>query len=646
MQEELETIIREIQKDTSWRLRTRVVGKVEDNPNLLTAYIDGEWVPHIKLDPTYKEKIEKVGDAVQFQGNPFTSSVRAVLQHEYLHWWQCPKGRYLYENIFSGCATALQESNWGVLHESNTQVHKLISALQFSTNHFQDIVVNTFGASMSNFSADFREGISLPYILWNTEQTHPQTKALTISTDVQWRLWQQNPQYYQANAQGYHSDISDLQKVIENMLYDLTGNINLTKKAMDHTLSFTERKQIARTINSPANDNWHDRSYAFTKLLEPYLREDIDKLEEDQMPSQISVAIFGEPAEGDGDGEPGDESESNPKKAIHFSPAKEKPEKETDGSGEGDDEKEEKDTKEKRLSDTLRSGELSELLLIGVEKGRTIRYFDRFEYYDALYKQRANEIIIDYLDAASESDKFQIVPLQKEIMTPDNLDLRCVDWGSTRSMDSQITLFRGDDYLEIEDPLDSSPEGLYDLAFINDTSSSMRGDLEDGTGPFDKLLRANWAIFNWLERTGKGFHINYSVLNFSKYTRYKSWASYSELDSVKKEILHFQGGGTNLDSNKLTKMRETSRRPFASIMTTDGAINQWEKVGDSLIETTQLGNPTSVLYLPERKGFGSSTAKKFLNRIDPYVQTHVIENENDLIGIQLGHARNLWGNIS
>jgi len=199
--------------------------------------------------------------------------------------------------------------------------------------------------------------------------------------------------------------------------------------------------------------------------------------------------------------------------------------------------------------------------------------------------------------------------------------------------------------LDIDDPAIPSNKSIPDIALIIDSSGSMESDIIRGDeGPYDLLLRAQYSLFNWLEKTGKGYQMNFAIVNFSGDTFFSGWKPYEEFDEVKKELFKFQNGGTVLDPEKVKKLYTERKDNFLAILTTDGGLANPEEAAEELERLVQYGNDLAVIYI-KHFAFNYDEDKKFMDRMSKCAQVHTITDPRDLIEIEIDYAKKYWGKI-
>ncbi|MBI2452555.1 VWA domain-containing protein [Candidatus Pacearchaeota archaeon] len=236
--------------------------------------------------------------------------------------------------------------------------------------------------------------------------------------------------------------------------------------------------------------------------------------------------------------------------------------------------------------------------------------FTDFEQLDALYRKLAREIPVK-VESITRENSLKITPL----------NYRAYD--EERDVPTQIKptkLMIGENGLTFgvpDQPLAVSARSKIQRRsfpdfkmMLIDNSGSMR-EASDGSKNIGRTSLIPWGdrskyhyallgfygVENFLQRQGIAQYIKHGVALFSSQTRYKE-GNFSDLDSVRKHVLHPDWGGTSLDANVLKKSLEGKQSFMLSI--SDGEIQNWDEERDSvknLLENNyfahlQIGNKT------------------------------------------------------
>jgi len=175
----------------------------------------------------------------------------------------------------------------------------------------------------------------------------------------------------------------------------------------------------------------------------------------------------------------------------------------------------------------------------------------------------------------------------------------------------------------------------HDLALVLDSSKSM-GKTDDFASPYSLLLRAVYALFHYLNRTGHEMYMRFAMINFSSKTFYSNWQDASQLARLRKEfILPCQSGGTRLEPCTVEALAREARRPFLAIMVTDGDLDGADKVAEAVRKLLRKGNPFILLNTG-----GESTFSRRCREIG--AEVHILHSAADLREIILGRGRRQW----
>ncbi len=148
-----------------------------------------------------------------------------------------------------------------------------------------------------------------------------------------------------------------------------------------------------------------------------------------------------------------------------------------------------------------------------------------------------------------------------------------------------------------------SPGKYKAFAVLLDSSGSMNGINTPGNkGLFATVSEGAQEAFNFC--TGEG-----AVINFSMETLFSGWERFVFDGQRNKCVVKylndylqiFQGGATELNTEVLKKLVDLARRPFYSLMITDGEFSNYDAkngvVMKALKQLNENGNELEVIYL-------------------------------------------------
>jgi hypothetical protein len=190
-------------------------------------------------------------------------------------------------------------------------------------------------------------------------------------------------------------------------------------------------------------------------------------------------------------------------------------------------------------------------------------------------------------------------------------------WSRTRLVpasadEEDLWLYRKD--IERTRPFGGALSGFTppDLAFIVDSSASMKWEPGAGRGEYDLLLRTIYSVWLWLERRGVASYLRYAAINFSNETVFSGWHPWHHLRPVKEILFGYQGGSTCLDPQGLYQLSSQAVRQCAAILITDGRVNNWRQVVEAahshrrqghFLTFIQVGAASPLFDALEKDGF-------------------------------------------
>ncbi|MBT7902652.1 hypothetical protein HN587_02240 [Candidatus Woesearchaeota archaeon] len=304
------------------------------------------------------------------------------------------------------------------------------------------------------------------------------------------------------------------------------------------------------------------------------------------------------------------------------------------------------------LVQMLNQNEIQTMAGIGIEKGHPINYATQLTFMKEVYGQRAEKIVMEFLREEREGTVTPIAYLTTEPVTPDNFQVKRIAWHRTSihsTPQGRKIQLRQKTFPEvIKEPLIIEAGGFPDLAFINDSSGTMKANLLAGTGPYDLLLRGCASVIKYAEINDLAYEMNFAVLNFSGRTYFSGWQPYQNMNVIWQELLRFQNGGTTLNPAKIRQLYEESTHPFVAILTTDGLLSNQDAAAEECKNLVMAGNKLVVIAVKNSAyaRMNSATTDRFLEELDDYAEIHVIGNIADLVGIHMGQGKRYWGKDS
>ncbi|MBI5064933.1 VWA domain-containing protein [Candidatus Woesearchaeota archaeon] len=144
-----------------------------------------------------------------------------------------------------------------------------------------------------------------------------------------------------------------------------------------------------------------------------------------------------------------------------------------------------------------------------------------------------------------------------------------------------------------------SPGKYRGFAVLLDSSGSM-----EDFGAFKEASQGAQEAFNFC--TGDG-----AVINFSLETLFSGWTylldAYGKngyrtrnvcaMSFLSDYLRTFQRGGTQLSNKELMQLINQAKEPFYALMVTDGQIENFNKIQDTLKSLKEKGNELEIIYL-------------------------------------------------
>lgn len=651
-----------------WKIYSEKKLTLEDNPIFpITAKISHNWDKmqisvHKNLDEIIKTctQFYLIEDIFE---DPLKDIMQMLIAHEEGHWKICPFDSEYFEDILAGSYEGLKESGFSSSSPDDLfEKSGLLNAMKHTMGTFEDIIVNSVLSIRDKENESINRGHFLFDLTYICSPFFQATEFNTIYADVNARLSFYRPELYAPLTIGFVQGWPKLEKDIIRTINAFCPNIGLAYKVSDGTINSEEKISLARYMSNPKENRWYKMSKDYARVIGPYLKEEQDDIKDMVQQSPFMILLFGDTKEEecmdyfdnsmDIDAEPSQSKEHEGEDEGKDSKEEDKDKSDSKKSEElkinTDKEIEEQEINSQEESDLdngINKDFLEHLVSIGIEKGREVNYANKLSYLDKLYEKRADNIIVNIIEDKRDDLSTRIADMTSKIMTADNIDIKRVQWHKSRFIRSdtekKLLLYRGELPLEAQDPSSPGKNSVPDIALIADSSRSMIADLKKGDKkPYDLLLRGKWALFNWLKRTGKGYHMNFASINFSNQTCFSGWHPYEELDQVKKHLLRFQNGGTYLNSKIIKELYENRRDPFLAILTTDGELEKPKNTINELKNLVDKGNYLALISIQTQ-----TRQDCLVKELRDYADIHVINDPIDMIGIDISYAKRFWGDI-
>ncbi len=265
-----------------------------------------------------------------------------------------------------------------------------------------------------------------------------------------------------------------------------------------------------------------------------------------------------------------------------------------------------------------------------------------FEELDALYRNRAAPLVINIRDDNREDPEAPLRYIERVNADPNELRPGRIDWGRTRFLgNGDFQMFERELPLNLDIPVETTPGGMPDLLWIVDSSESMGWNPEQGIGCYDSVARIVYSAHLSLEKSGKGFYINYGLINFSSTARFTGWVPYQELDKVHQELFKYQNGGTWLHPNSIKQAVQEAKDVFVALMVSDGDFNiltNENEIAKQIKELESGGNYFALFQIGPMSGF----ANKLRAQGSPVFE---VNGPKDMYELVVEIEKSTWGGM-
>ncbi len=642
-----------------------------DSPDVFSSLIDRRWnieiVAHSNLEQILQGIVEKEGLQRMFP-DPVKTLAYTAIVHEGGHWEHCPYDISQCEEILHGVHQELKQSLPKVYQGLAQRLHGVYAEfaerfsqarksertfmpsqdvfadqvvernLQLSigraANLFDDFVDDTVNSVRDTNAEEYVKGLGLRLLLFKEMDgsvfgRRHYSKMITFYADMLARLTGMPQEIKERLAASYHPEMPELEVSVRNALTVLLGDEKLAGKVYAGKLLQAEREDVAARLSDKAS--WGGKAKQLAAVAVPYLAEEPEESAK-ALCNYLLVALgLIKPGTGLG------QSIATQQSITSRMPVGIEGEEGEEGELSGDP-----DVKQQIIS-------------VGIGKGHEVGYISRFELLDTLYRERAEDILVQVI-SKKKADQLLgprgssvVAYLDRERVSGD-FDIARIDWPRTliigRGGKEEVVLFQKDLPLLDSDPFERKGGEIPDLAFIVDSSGSMGADLVRGYGPYDLLLRSIYSIFRMLEKNRKGYQMRYSVVNFSGRTVFSGWHPVQELDKVKRALLRYQGSGTTLDTATIDKLVSERKDRFLAFLVTDSMIWNVDEVEHALDRLVDAGNYLVQFHIGHRWGFELGQHKPLYARLAAKgLPVHVLSDPADLVGLSVEWAEKFYGEL-
>ena len=275
------------------------------------------------------------------------------------------------------------------------------------------------------------------------------------------------------------------------------------------------------------------------------------------------------------------------------------------------------------------------------------RQFD-FDQRDRYYSRQAAVLPVE-ATALENKERQKLESLTVGYLDSEPVGLEAlasgqIDWFGLRvrqrDQERRLILRQRTDPLEVPSGGDEPAEvGPPNLLLIVDSSGSMkfRPDAADPAtrGQYDIVLRACYGIFAYIKEGRLGQDVHVACINFSRSSITSGWHKLDELREVKKVLLRYQGGGTQLNPQVVRKAFESRPGSFLAVMITDGCLGNVPAAVNELRRVVDAGCDLALFHVGSPNAFTDAVA-------DMGSMVHILKTADDLIGLTLRTARHAY----
>ncbi len=289
------------------------------------------------------------------------------------------------------------------------------------------------------------------------------------------------------------------------------------------------------------------------------------------------------------------------------------------------------------------------LLPGGTGAGTEIGPARRFDYetLDRYYSQHAEQLAIQgqgELGKPKEPSALEVGYLDSEPAELTALVSGQIEWFKTRMKNGELRIFTRVDPLTIlvedEEPGGPSPPHL---VLCVDSSGSMKfnptASLPAQRGKYDTVLLSCYGILKYVQETGAEADLQVAALNFSGMTRASGWCRLENVETVKRLLLAYQGGGTTLNPVAVRQTFDARPGDCLFVVITDGCLGNVPAAVTELKRVLEAGSDLALLHVGEPNPF--TEAVRGIGG-----QVHVVRAADELVGLCLDVAKSRYRPVS
>ncbi len=651
--DELEQLVREHLDSRGWDTLYRLDFQRRPDPHIIEAEVDNmTWNMSVTVDTEIEKKLEKIAkDAKLKVQDPVATAMRGVVDHERGHWKICPMDLHYTEEMLNAVSLGLQREGFS---ETEVKQHT-----PYVVNMIADAIIN--GTHVEDPA--FIDGRTVVYTsrAFTSDTTKLDRKPNFIDymgmwVDLQMKLLGTDDEARKI-AEKYVDNYRDIKDTSRQLLSVLVGN-DIAQRAFDNKLTQQDRDNIPFILED--RRKWAEKSEQFARIIAPYIKNNQQDMEQNiqLMPMLAGMAGGGQGQQkqsGSGGGsQQGEEDGENQAMGSMIDEGLDRLEEDAKaelGIGDDDDKDEnsgnkkkgkkggvgDEDEQDEAVSQQMGQKVASNSNRMGGGIGREIGYAPQLDVFDALYRRKAGQIVLNFQTTEGDAPSTPLFYMAKrKIEENESLD-STVAWERTMFVHGEPWIYKKEVPFEINLEGPSTKGSYEDIMFMIDVSGSMDwNNVPLDGGKYDMALRTVYAVIKYLEKSGKAPFMNFGLMQFSGRTTWSGWQSYGTLKTLRNQLFTgFEGGGTVLSTEKVLAAEKSSSKHYLTIMVSDGGLANTDDAFQACRTVVQKENDFVLFQIQDRSSFGQSMAS--LNV--PVIQ---VDDPKDIIGISLDIVRSKY----
>jgi len=290
-----------------------------------------------------------------------------------------------------------------------------------------------------------------------------------------------------------------------------------------------------------------------------------------------------------------------------------------------------------------------------VKKGKPLHLADKDTVYNAIYRQKAQDIVMEEIRQDKEEGRLKIKDISLKKTTIPSLS--GIKWSKTKVKyvdgEPQFEFYKEEVPLEIPGSFPKITRGLPDMLFMVDTSGSMGWAYAENNGnidtsremaDYDLACTSIHSVVNYLEKSKKAPWMKFGAVTFSDETKFSGWKEHKDIDEMFKTLYDKEDGCTQLDTKVIDEVLKSKSDNFWAIMVTDGALHNEAEALKKIQEMVEQGNYFTLIHIKGAYSGGESFCKK-IKELYGEDAAVIIKSAEDLAGVSLKYTKHMYGAI-